>query len=143
MSTPSYIGVIQIYITMRLFILTTLLLAATFTQAQYSEDNFWEENYNLFYGEYLAEGFVAYDMTAPEDAYCIMVVRIVSEDEHVPYALRSPDPESRGFHFYCPGEFYAVALDEHCNDVSIPWYFTIDDDTPSYRNYGATSIELK
>ena len=53
---------------MRLFILTTLLLAATFTQAQYSEDNFWEENYNLFYGEYLAEGFVAYDMTAPEDA---------------------------------------------------------------------------
>ena len=143
MSTPSYIGVIQIYITMRLFILTTLLLAATFTQAQYSEDNFWEENYNLFYGEYLAEGFVAYDMTAPEDAYCIMVVRIVSEDEHVPYALRSPDPESRGFHFYCAGEFYAVALDKHCNDVSIPWYFTIDDDSPKYGDVGAVVIDLK
>ena len=127
---------------MRLFILTTLLLAATFTQAQYSEDNFWEENYNLFYGDDIT-GFVAYDMTAPEDAYCIMVVRIGSEDEHVPYALRSPDPESRGFHFYCAGEFYAVALDKHCNDVSIPWYFTIDDDSPKYGDVGAVVIDLK
>ena len=129
---------------MRLFIATTLLLlAATFTQAQYSEDNFWEENYNLFYGEYLADGFVAYDMTAPEDAYCIMVVRIVSEDEHVPYALRSPSPDSLGFHFFCPGEFYAVAIDEHYNKVSIPWYFTIDDDSPMYGDVGAVVIELK
>ena len=128
---------------MRLFILTTLLLlAATFTQAQYSEDNFWEENYNLFYGEDIT-GFVAYDMTAHQDAHWIMVVRIVSEDEHVPYALRSPDPESRGFHFYCAGEFYAVALDEHCNDVSIPWYFTIDDDSPKYGDVGAVVIDLK
>ena len=127
---------------MRLFILTTLLLAATFTQAQYSEDNFWEENYNLFYGDDIT-GFVAYDMTAPEDAYCIMVVRIVSEDEHVPYALRSPDPESRGFHFYCAGEFYAVALDKHCKDVSIPCYFTIDDDSPKYGDVGAVVIDLK
>ena len=129
---------------MRLFIATTLLLlAATFTQAQYSEDNFWEENYNLFYGEYLADGFVAYDMTAPEDAHWIMVVRIVSEDEHVPYALRSPDPESRGFHFYCAGEFYAVAIDKHYNKVSIPWYFTIDDDSPKYGDVGAVVIDLK
>ena len=142
MSTPSYIGVIQIYITMRLFILTTLLLAATFTQAQYSEDNFWEENYNLFYGEDIT-GFVAYDMTAHQDAHWIMVVRIVSEDEHVPYALRSPDPESRGFHFYCAGEFYAVAIDKHYNKVSIPWYFTIDDDSPKYGDVGAVVIDLK
>lgn len=128
---------------MRLFIATTLLLlAATFTQAQYSEDNFWEENYNLFYGEDIT-GFVAYDMTAHQDAHWIMVVRIVSEDEHVPYALRSPDPESRGFHFYCAGEFYAVAIDKHYNDVSIPWYFTIDDDSPKYGDVGAVVIDLK
>ena len=127
---------------MRLFILTTLLLAATFTQAQYSEDNFWEENYNLFYGEDIT-GFVAYDMTAHQDAHWIMVVRIVSEDEHVPYALRSPGPDSMGFDFFCPGEFYAVAIDKHYNKVSIPWYFTIDDDSPMYGDVGAVVIDLK
>ena len=128
---------------MRLFIATTLLLlAATFTQAQYSEDNFWEENYNLFYGEDIT-GFVSYEFSADKDAHWIMVVRIVSEDEHVPYALRSPDPEAMHFHFFCPGEFYAVAIDKHYNDVSIPWYFTIDDDSPKYGDVGAVVIELK
>ena len=129
---------------MRLFILTTLLLlAATFTQAQYSEDNFWEENYNLFYGEYLTDGFVSYDFTVHKDAWWIMVVRIVSEEEHIPYALRGSDPEAMNFHFFCPGEFYAVAIDKYYNEVSIPWYFTIDDDTPKYDDIGATVIELK
>jgi len=118
------------------------VIAALNIQAQYSEDNFWEENYNLFYGEDIT-GFVACDMTAPEDACWIMVVRIVSEDEHVPYALRSPDPESRGFHFYCAGEFYAVAIDKHYNKVSTPWYFTIDDDSPKYGDVGAVVIDLK
>lgn len=118
------------------------VISALNIQAQYSDDNFWEENYNLFFGEDIT-GFVSYEFSADKDAQWIMVVRIVSEDEHVPYALRSPDPEAMHFLFFCPGEFYAVAIDKHYNKVSIPWYFTIDDDSPKYDDVGAVVIDLK
>tara|TARA_A100001515_G_scaffold112872_1_gene94053 strand:- start:304 stop:681 length:378 start_codon:yes stop_codon:yes gene_type:complete len=125
---------------MKTIITTLLLLAATFTQAQ--DTDFWEIEYNPIFGEDISN-FVCYEFSADKDAWWIMVVRIVSEEEHVPYALRGAEPEAMDFHFFCPGDFYAVAIDKYYNEVSIPWYFSIDDDSPKYDDVGAVVIDLK
>ena len=122
-------------------LIAILIGAVTFFSAQAQNEN--EEDYNLFYGEDIWN-FVSYDFVTKKDAYWIGVVRVDKvNNKKILYAVRDGGENHVPVNFFCRGEFYAVAIDKDYNQVTTPWYFTIDDESPKFDDQGTITIELE